>query len=69
MYMKVLKFIHITKCGGTTIEDLGKSNNIDWGRFHQEYGWWHECFQNKNQALKNKDIIFILVNALFLLPL
>ena len=51
---KPLKFVHITKCGGTTIENIGKENNIDWGRFDEEYkkallaskermkkDWWH----------------------------
>lgn len=52
--MKELKYIHITKCAGTTIEDVGKENNIYWGRFHTEYGWWHECFPIKREELKNK---------------
>ena len=45
--MKQLKFIHITKCAGTSIEDIGIENNILWGRFHTEYGNWHEIFKNK----------------------
>lgn len=28
---KKLKFIHITKCGGTTVEHFGKSIGIEWG--------------------------------------
>ena len=59
--MKELKFIHITKCAGTTIEDIGKNNNIEWGRFHKEYGWWHECFQRKNEDLKKKYDWFVVV--------
>lgn len=60
-YMKELKFIHITKCAGTTIENLGKKNNILWGRFHKEYGWWHEIFPNKSQKLKLKYDWFVIV--------
>ena len=47
--MKQLKFIHITKCAGTTIENIGKKNNILWGRFYTEYGWHHENFSNKTK--------------------
>lgn len=59
--MKELKYIHITKCAGSTIEDIGKENNIYWGRFHHEYGWWHECFPRKNINLKNKYDWFVIV--------
>ena len=59
--MKELKYIHITKCAGTTIEDVGKKNNIQWGRFHKEYGWWHECFPRKSEELKNKYDWFMIV--------
>jgi len=60
--MKELKFIHITKCCGTTIENIGKENNILWGRFHhKEYGWWHEIFSNKSDKLKQKYDWFMVV--------
>ena len=59
--MKELKYIHITKCAGSTIEDIGKENNIYWGRFHHEYGWWHECFPRKHIDLKNKYDWFVVV--------
>jgi len=59
--MKQLKFIHITKCAGTTIEDIGKKNNILWGRFHKEYGWWHEIFPNKTVELKLKYDWFMII--------
>lgn len=59
--MKELKYIHITKCAGTTIEDVGEKNNIQWGRFHKEYGWWHECFPRKSEELKNKYDWFTIV--------
>jgi hypothetical protein len=35
--MKELKFIHITKCGGSSIEDIGKDNNIYWGKYDNLY--------------------------------
>ena len=49
MTLKQLKFIHITKTGGTTIEEIGKENNIKWGRFHKEY-------KNRHQPLIEKRI-------------
>ena len=33
---KQLKFIHITKTAGTSIEDLGLKHHIKWGRFDKE---------------------------------
>ena len=59
--MKELKFIHITKCAGTTVEDIGKENNIIWGRFHKEYGWWHQVFPHKSDTLKLKYDWFMIV--------
>jgi len=58
---KELKFIHITKCAGTFIEDLGYKNNILWGRFHKEYGFWHSIFIDKNKELKEKYDWFVIV--------
>lgn len=58
---KELKFIHVTKTGGTTIENLGKDNNILWGRFHKEYGWWHQPFNKKTLNLKKKYDWFLVV--------
>lgn len=40
-----LKFIHITKTGGTSIENLGMINGYRWGRFDLNYGWWHGIFK------------------------
>lgn len=58
---KELKFIHITKCAGTFVEEIGYKNKIMWGSFHNEYGWWHECFINKSDKLKNKYDWFVIV--------
>ncbi len=59
--MKELKFIHVTKCAGTSIENIGKDNNILWGRFHEEYGWWHGIFPYKSEELKLKYDWFMVV--------
>ena len=59
--MKDLKFIHITKCAGTTIEDLGKENGINWGRYDKDYGWWHGIFPQKSKSLKDKYDWFMVV--------
>ena len=59
--MKELKFIHITKCAGTSIENIGYENNIHWGRFHKEYGYWHVKFVFKNEFLKKKYDWFVVV--------
>lgn len=58
---KSLKFIHITKCAGTFIEDVGKYHNINWGRFDTEYGYWHDIFSLKPQSLKNKYDWFMII--------
>lgn len=34
---KELKFIHITKTAGTSIEDIAKENGVDWGRNDIEF--------------------------------
>ncbi len=58
---KSLKFIHITKCAGSFIEDVGKYNNINWGRFDTEYGYWHDIFSLKPHSLKNKYDWFMII--------
>lgn len=59
--MKELKFIHITKCAGTYIEEAGKKNNIAWGKYHKEYGWHHNYLITRSEELKNKYDWFMIV--------
>lgn len=59
--MKELKFIHITKCAGSFIENIGKENNYFWGEWHKEYGWWHQPFIDKPEWLKKKYDWFMVV--------
>jgi hypothetical protein len=60
--MKELKFIHITKCAGTTIENLGKEKKIKWGMYHsKEYGHHHKPFKNKPLKLRKKYDWFMVV--------
>lgn len=59
--MKELKFIHITKTAGTTIEKISKKHNLEWGQYHIEYGDYHEVFPRKPKTLKNKYEWFTVV--------
>lgn len=53
--MNNLKFIHITKTGGSTIEDIAFEKNILFGIHHQkEYGFWHELPSMKSMNLLQK---------------
>jgi len=58
---QILKFIHITKCAGSFIEDIGKEHNIEWGRFHKEYGFWHNNFIDVPKSIKEKYDWFVVV--------
>ena len=58
---KPLKFIHITKCAGSSIENAGLKQGIKWGRYHRVYGFWHQIFPNVRPAIINKYEWFTVV--------
>jgi hypothetical protein len=57
--IRTLKFVHITKTGGSSIEDIGISHGLFWGKYHTEYGPWHKIL--KNNLIKNKYDWFMVV--------
>jgi len=69
--MKFLKFIHITKTGGVSIENIGLENNIFWGQFHTKYyinkidgykrNWYHYVFEGISDKIKLKYDWFTVV--------
>jgi hypothetical protein len=64
--MKELKFIHITKCAGSSIEACGKEQGILWGIYHTEYytnykSNWHTIFSSINKNIKDKYDWFMVV--------
>jgi len=59
--MKELKFIHITKTAGTSIEDAAKAKGILWGLYHKEYGWHHRIFKNVPAEVRDKYDWFTVV--------
>jgi hypothetical protein len=59
--LKELKFIHITKNAGTSIEEAGIKHKIEWGKFHKEYGWYHKPFSKIDKKLQDKYDWFVVV--------
>jgi hypothetical protein len=58
---KELKFIHITKTAGTSIEDAAMVQGIRFGRYHTEYGDYHNYFPMKPKALQDRYDWFLVV--------
>lgn len=59
---KILKFIHISKNAGTSIERTGLAKSLQWGIFHSyEYGYWHNYFSLKPIGLRLKYDWFMVV--------
>lgn len=65
---KELKFIHITKTGGSAIENWAKSHGLLWGRFHVEYrapgrkgSPWHHPFPELPSELRHRYDWFMVV--------
>lgn len=59
--MRQLKFVHIPKTGGTSIEDVAIAKGIRWGRFHRAYGWHHGFLTDKPARFKQKYAWFTVV--------
>lgn len=59
--MKKLGFIHITKCAGTSIEDMGKQDKQKWGRFDKEYGFHHRLFNKVPKSVRQSKDWFAVV--------
>lgn len=58
---KSLKFIHISKNAGTSIEKSGLLKKHLWGMYHKEYGYWHQYFPLKKLHVKLNYNWFMIV--------
>jgi hypothetical protein len=56
----VLKFIHVTKCGGTSIEDAFRTHGLNVGRYHTSSDgyFWHDPVPEK---IRGKYVWFAVV--------
>ena len=59
--MKKLGFIHISKCAGTSIEDMGKQDKQKWGRFDKQYGFHHRLFNKVPKSVRQSKDWFAVV--------
>lgn len=66
MNSKQLKFIHISKCAGISIQNAGAHKGYLWGQYHNEYAvngyvYMHHLFPNLNKEIKEKYDWFTVV--------